>query len=238
MAFKKLGSWLSLSFGGVVSMTLALFLATAASASEIFLDEGDGDFSMVEPANTDLEPKSQSEIPEDLLKMADAYASEPVTAEAPEKAVDVADPAPSEVAVQAVEVDESVKSETQKQSMQPAQKAVVTKAAAQRRVAKKKEQRAVKKAIAKKSSAKKALRQVAKGSKKSQKGPARKVASFAGGTYQVAKKNCDMSSTPGGKAVVGSIKMNRKIWVENAGTKTYRVYNRSGEPAFVRKSCF
>ena len=233
---------------------LAFGAGSSSFASEMFLDEGDGDFSMVPKANSQIEPTTGNQVPEDLLQMADAYVAEPVAAAdgsasavanssspaidptaGPDKAIeqsgDVADAVQPQTAVKAIAKGKSKEKFERKVVKKTSVKKSVASAQAKVNGGPKKS-----KAVAGKSPKGKKVKALAKASKKSN--PSRKVASFAGGTYQVARKSCDMSSTPGGNDSVGTIKANRKIWVETAGAKTYRVYNKDGQPGYVRKSCF
>jgi hypothetical protein len=70
---------------------------------------------------------------------------------------------------------------------------------------------------------------------------ARKVASikYAGGQYVTTSRDCAMESAPGAGDVIGQTKAKRKLWVEESGDTGYwKVYSRSGQAAFLSRSCF
>ena len=110
---------------------------------------------------------------------------------------------------------------------------------AAKKSAKKESKKAAKKAAkkpGKKSAKKSKVASSGKGSKK------RSVASadeFAGGSYQVTKKECMMQTKPGSKTFIGETRADKKLWVEKSGNPNYwKVYSKDGSPAFVKKSCF
>jgi len=79
-------------------------------------------------------------------------------------------------------------------------------------------------------------------SKSHKKPTTRKVASavkYAGGQYVSTSRDCAMESAPGAGDTVGTTKAQRKLWVEDAGDGGYwKVYSKSGQAAFLSRSCF
>lgn len=70
---------------------------------------------------------------------------------------------------------------------------------------------------------------------------ARKVASikYAGGQYVTTSRECAMESAPGAGDSIGQTKASRKLWVEDAGDNGYwKVYSKSGQAAYLSRSCF
>lgn len=220
----------------VAAVALLIAAALPAFAADVFIDEGDSDFN----------PAAEGSIPV-RTAASDSPASEmspPIDAEIlnePSDAAPVAEAAPGSATtryegVQPFEPKAVKKSE--KKAKKTAKKDKAGKKLAKAKSDKKKSAmkgKARKKVAATAKSGK--SKKVAKHSKKNQ----RKVASvrYAGGQYATTKSDCMMESAPGAGDAIGQAKASRKLWVEDAGSGSYwKVYNKSGQPAFVSRSCF
>jgi hypothetical protein len=117
-----------------------------------------------------------------------------------------------------------------------AKKAVAKKAA--KKAAKKESKKAAKKA-AKKSNKKSSKKSKVAATKSSKKRSVASADDYAGGSYQVTTKECNLQTKPGSKTFIGETRADKKLWVEKSGNPNYwKVYSKDGSPAFVKKSCF
>lgn len=231
--------WLVLSTAAILAV--ALISGARATAADVFIDEGEGDFDKPTPVETpvsnsglefDLEFKSpngdilnQTPTSDPASTVVETATILPLTAEAiPPKAVvkEKAAKAKSEKVVKVVK-------KTAKASTKSA------KAAAKNGKAK-----SGKKALAVVKSKKKAV--ASKSKVVTKKTSKRKVASavkYAGGQYVSTSRECTMESAPGAGDAIGTTKAQRKLWVEDAGDAGYwKVYSKSGQAAFLSRSCF
>lgn len=225
--------WRWFSFAVV---TLILAAAVPAFSSDVFIDEGDGDFDSTaasapaktektvaaEPTTAPIDADILNDFPTDnAVATTDAPAAKP-DASAP---AEVSKPAAKKAKAKAKPAKVSKVEKKAKAKAKPV--AAVKKAKA-------------KKVAAKASSKKAASKKVAKHMGKSK----RKVASagggkFAGGQYATTTRGCSMESAPGAKDSIGNSNAGRKLWVEDAGDSGYwKVYNKAGQAAYLSRDCF
>lgn len=235
--------WLLLSTAAILAV--ALISGARATAADVFIDEGEGDFDKPTPVET---PVSNTGSGAGLDFDADFNASKgdspdasPVVDPA-QQVVDTAtalpvatEPATAEVApVEAAPVKASKPKAAKKASKVTAK----TTSKSKKVTAKAGKAKATKKTAVVKSK-KKSVVSKSKGNKKTTK---RKVASavkYAGGQYVSTSRECAMESAPGAGDTVGTTKAQRKLWVEDAGDGGYwKVYSKSGQAAFLSRSCF
>lgn len=224
--------WISISF-----IVLALLVALPAFSADVFVDEGDGDFDTTPiggpaPASEPAAPAVAQAGSDPSADMGAAPSGGPIEDLSP--SVD-----DGSAAMGAPVMDPSVAPVEEKK---PVAKKSASKKAAKKAV--KKESKKSGKKSAKKES-KKSGKKSGKKSKVASSGKAskkRSVASadeFAGGRYQVTKKECMMQTKPGSKTFIGETRADKKLWVEKSGNPNYwKVYSKDGSPAFVKKSCF
>ncbi|MBL7687694.1 MAG: hypothetical protein JNJ49_06640 [Bdellovibrionaceae bacterium] len=216
--------WISISF-----IVLALIVALPAFSADVFVDEGDGDFDTTPiggpaPASEPAAPAVAQAGSDPSADMGAAPSGGPIEDLSPSAD---AGAAPMGAPV----MDPSVAPVEEKKPV--AKKAVAKKAA------KKESKKAAKKAAKKsgKKSGKKS--KVASTSKASKKRGVASTDEYAGGSYQVTKKECMMQTKPGSKTFIGETRADKKLWVEKSGNPNYwKVYSKDGSPAFVKKSCF
>lgn len=220
--------WISISF-----IVLALIVALPAFSADVFVDEGDGDFDTTPiggpaPASEPAAPAVAQAGSDPSADMSAAPSGGPIEDLSPSAD---AGAAPMGAPV----MDPSVAPVEEKKPV--AKKAVAKKAA--KKAAKKESKKAAKKAAKKtgKKSGKKS--KVASSGKMSKKRGVASADDYAGGTYQVTKKECMMQTKPGSKTFIGETRADKKLWVEKSGNPNYwKVYSKDGSPAFVKKSCF
>ncbi len=233
--------WLLFSIAAIFAV--ALISGARATAADVFVDEGDSDFDKPTPVETPATASGSGAGLDPDTDFSAAKASESgdaMTGDASAPVIDTADsttdaapqvePAKPVVETKKVEKKKSVATK----SKAPVKSKVATK------VSKKK----TTKVTAKTKTAKKSAA-IGKSKKKStaeKKTSKRKVASatkFAGGQYVTTSRECAMESAPGAGDSVGTTKAERKLWVEDAGDGGYwKVYSKSGQAAFLSRSCF
>lgn len=233
--------WLLLSTAAIFAV--ALISGARATAADVFIDEGEGDFDKPTPVET---PVSNAGAVLDFdadfnASKGDSPDNSPVVDPA-QQVVDTAtvlpvatEPTTAEVAP--VEVA-PVKVATPKAAKKASKVTAKTTSKAKKVAAKAGKAKATKKTAIVKSK-KKTVASKSKGSKRTTK---RKVASavkYAGGQYVSTSRECAMESAPGAGDSVGTTKAQRKLWVEDAGDGGYwKVYSKSGQAAFLSRSCF
>lgn len=234
--------WLLLSTAAIFAV--ALISGARATAADVFIDEGEGDFDKPTPVETPVsnagagldfdadfnaskgDSPDNSPVVDPAQQVVDTattlpVATEPVTAEV----------APVEVA--------PVKVATPKAAKKASKVTAKTASKTKKVTAKAGKAKATKKTAVVKSKKKSVVSKSKGNSKKATK---RKVASavkYAGGQYVSTSRECAMESAPGAGDTVGTTKAQRKLWVEDAGDGGYwKVYSKSGQAAFLSRSCF
>lgn len=244
--------WLLLSTAAIFAV--ALISGARASAADVFIDEGEGDFDKPTPVETPVssagsgagldfdadfnaskgDSPDASPIMDPAQQVVDTATTLPVTTE-PTAEPKTAEVAPLEVAPVKAAKTQATKSKAAKKAPKVA---VKTTSKAKKVATKSGKAKATKKTVVVKSK-KKSVVAKSKGSKKATK---RKVASavkYAGGQYVSTSRECAMESAPGAGDTIGTTKAQRKLWVEDAGDAGYwKVYSKSGQAAFLSRSCF
>ena len=219
--------WISISF-----IVLALIVALPAFSADVFVDEGDGDFDTTPiggpaPASEPAAPAVAQAGSDPSADMGAAPSGGPIEDLSPSAD---AGAAPMGAPV----MDPSVAPVEEKKPV--AKKAVAKKAA--KKAAKKESKKAAKKA-AKKSNKKSSKKSKVAATKSSKKRSVASADDYAGGSYQVTTKECNLQTKPGSKTFIGETRADKKLWVEKSGNPNYwKVYSKDGSPAFVKKSCF
>lgn len=247
--------WLLAAFAIIAAATIFnAWSSNVAHAADVFIDEGEGDFEKPTPVETPADSSvmqspgnegSDSGVGLDFdadfnasksVSSDSATPSEIDTTAAPVEATAVESTMPDVPVTTAVAEKAKAEKVVAKRAVKPAKNAKakpakVTKS--KKAVAKVEKTKGKKVADSKKSSKKKAAG-------KSVKKP-RKVASikYAGGQYVTTSRECAMESAPGAGDSIGQTKAKRKLWVEESGDASYwKVYSKSGQAAFLSRSCF
>ncbi|MBN8539356.1 MAG: hypothetical protein J0L82_03135 [Deltaproteobacteria bacterium] len=250
-----------LLFSTAVILAVALISGAHATAADVFIDEGDGDFDKPTPVETPLDTSVQSPVSNTALDLDADFKASPGDSTDASTVVDTATtlPVPTEAVVtEAVEKNASTSTSTA-ESKTTATTAVpkpIAKAKAEKAVkavkkaskasvksekvaTKTGKAKARKKAVAVVKSKKKTVAVKAKATKKSAKRKVASTAKYAGGQYVSTSRECAMESAPGAGDTIGTTKAQRKLWVEDAGDSGYwKVYSKSGQAAFLSRSCF
>lgn len=246
---KAFWRWFSLSV-----LVLMIAAAIPALSSDVFIDEGDGDFNAATPVSTlpistpkdasaDKKPASVGKTPasEEGSPVASDLDSSIGELESPK----AGEPSPSDMNFPndppPPVVEKPVKKSTTKDKTAKKDKKKTDKKTDKKKSASKKSDKKKKKSTADKKKKSKS----SKPSKKkdsvtsTEKSSTRKVASFAGGKYATTSKDCAMESAPGAGDSVGTARATRKLWVEDSGNTSYwKVYGKSGNAAYVSRDCF
>lgn len=236
-------------------------------AADVFIDEGEGDFEKPTPVETPAdgaafgatssEPSVGSDSGVGLDFDADFNAGKSGTADAgTPNVIDTTAPqvesTMQDVPVVPVAETQAVPEKPVKKVEKAAKKPVAAKAAknskavkSDKKTAKNKSAKATKTASKSEKSKGKKVGDAKKSSKKKSADKAgkkaRKVASikYAGGQYVTTSRDCAMESAPGAGDSIGQTKASRKLWVEDAGDNSYwKVYSKSGQAAYLSRSCF
>lgn len=234
--------WLLFSTAAILAV--ALVSGARATAADVFIDEGEGDFDKPTPVETPIESPGNSGPRAGLDLDADFKASPGDSPEA-SNVVDTATILPA--AMEPVVTEATTEATTEAAAAKPPKPIVKAKTEKAVKVVKKSNKTAVKtgkaKSVKKTAAVVKAQKKTVAGKSKATKKTAkRKVAStikYAGGQYVSTSRECAMESAPGAGDTVGTTKAQRKLWVEDAGDAGYwKVYSKSGQAAFLSRSCF
>jgi len=223
--------WLLFSTAAILAV--ALVSGARATAADVFIDEGEGDFDKPTPVETPIESPGNS-VPNAALDLdADFKASTGDSSDASK----VVDTATTEAAA-AKQPEPIVKAKAEK-AVKVVKKTTKTSVKSGKVATKTGKAKSVKKTVAAVKTKKKTVAGKSKAAKKTAK---RKVASsvkYAGGQYVSTSRECAMESAPGAGDTIGTTMAKRKLWVEDAGDAGYwKVYSNSGQAAFLSRSCF
>ncbi len=236
--------WLLFSTAAILAV--ALISGARATAADVFIDEGEGDFDKPTPVETPMDSSKESPGnpgPNAGLDLdADFKASKGDSPDA-SNVVDTATTLPvvTEAVVKGTSTETAAPKPTVKAKAEKAanKKTLKTSAKSSKVTTKTGKAKSGKKTVAVVKSKKKTIASKSKVAKKAAK---RKVAStvkYAGGQYVSTSRECAMESAPGAGDTIGTTKAQRKLWVEDAGDAGYwKVYSKSGQAAFLSRSCF
>lgn len=245
----------------ILLSTLAIFAVALISsgrtmAADVFVDEGDNEFDKPTPVETpstgaslDLDADFAAGKPGDSADPA-ATAVTPLDApviDTSNQNIETAQPQVAEVPAKKEAAPKAARVNKPKAATKNAKKTASAKSSksTKKTTTASKSSSKGKKAVAAGKPSSKSASKAAKSKSKSasdKKSSKRKVAStvkYAGGQYVTTSRECAMESAPGAGDSVGTTKSQRKLWVEDAGDGGYwKVYSKSGQAAFLSRSCF
>lgn len=227
-------TWLLLSTAAIFAV--ALVSGVRASAADVFIDEGEGDYDKPTPveapisgAGSDVGTGSDSESHFNASN-ADSLELSPII-DPVHQVVDTETELPraTEAATPTIAKVKAVVKASVKRADKGKKKSVKSSAKAAKKAAVVKSNKKISKANSNRS----------KASKKTAKRKVASVIKYAGGQYLSTSRECSMESAPGAGDTIGTAKAQRKLWVEDAADSGYwKVYSKSGQAAFLSRSCF